>query len=424
MSVSGPYSGLRVIELAHERTAHAGKLLGDLGADVIVVEPPAGATTRSFEPYLKDEPDPEGSLHWWNYNTSKRGITLNLEAVAGRELFRALLREADILIEGERPGRMAELELDYPQIAAELPRMLYASITPFGRSGPRAHEEATDLTLLAGGGPAWSCGYDDHSLPPVRGSGNQAFHLGAHFALMSLGVALLVRHGSGKGQFIEVNLNAACNVTTEMASYEYLVAGKTVQRQTGRHATVKPSLPTQSRSGDARYVNTGIPPRNAAEFAALYGWLQDEGFIDEFPEAVFVKMGAERPYVDFFQIGVDDEVTAICSAAREAQDLLARRLSARDFFIGAQSRGLAAASINTPEEVLSDPHFQERGFPVEVEHPERNCRYTYPGAPYRFTHTPWRIQGRAPRIGEHNEEILGQIISAEALHALRLDGVV
>ena len=98
------------------------------------------------------------------------------------------------------------------------------SVTPFGRTTSRAHEPATDLTLLAGGGPVWSCGYDDHSLPPVRGGGNQAFHIGSTFAVMGALTAVLHRDVTGRGQHVDVSMHAAANVTTESGSFDWLVA--------------------------------------------------------------------------------------------------------------------------------------------------------------------------------------------------------
>ena len=169
--MTGALNDLRVIELCDEAGAWAGKLLADMGADVIKVEPPAGSLTRTYAPFYKDVPHRDRSLTYWHYNTSKRGITLDLDQEAGREAFRRLVASADVLIEDQAPGRMAAWGLDYPDLSALNPKLIMTSITPFGRSGPRSTEQATDLTLLAGGGPVWSCGYDDHSLPPVRGGG-------------------------------------------------------------------------------------------------------------------------------------------------------------------------------------------------------------------------------------------------------------
>jgi crotonobetainyl-CoA:carnitine CoA-transferase CaiB-like acyl-CoA transferase len=145
----GPLAGLRVIEWCDEKGTYAGKLLADAGADVVKIEVPSGDPTRNYEPFLRDEKDSERSLWFWHYNTSKRGITLDLEQERGRELFRQLVEDADVVVESQRPGRMAELGIDYDDLKAANPSMLWVAITPFGREGPRSHEEATDLTLLA-----------------------------------------------------------------------------------------------------------------------------------------------------------------------------------------------------------------------------------------------------------------------------------
>ena len=215
-----------------------------MGADVVKVEPPEGARTRRYEPFLGDEPHPERSLHFWHYNTSKRSLALDLDTDEGREAFRRLAANADVLVEDQPPGRLAALGLDYADLRERrTARLIHAAITSFGRGDPRSLEPFTDLTILAGGGPVWSCGYDDHSLPPVRGGGGQGFQTGCHWALISILTALLHRDGGGEGQFIDVSMHAASNVTTEAGSYQWLVANATVQRQTGRHASPTPSIP-------------------------------------------------------------------------------------------------------------------------------------------------------------------------------------
>lgn len=423
--MAGPLAGLRVLEIAHERTAYAGKLLADAGADVCLLEPPAGCAQRAHAPFVDDRPDPEGSLSFWHYNTSKRGLTLALDTPRGRDLGRALIGRADVVLDGEDPGRLGSLGIDAESELERCPRLVWVSLTPFGRSGPRANEPATDLTLLAGGGPIWSCGYDDHALPPIRGGGGQAFHIGGHHAVMSLLVALLEREQSGRGQMVEVSLHAACNVTTEMASYEWLVARTTVQRQTGRHAMAVRTAPSQSLCADGRYANTGVPPRRPEEFGRLHQWLVDLGLIDRFPEAFLLEMGMKRDHIDLAQIGRDEETTAIFGAGREAIVLIASTMPAVEFFQQAQARGLTAGVIYAPEEVLDDPHFRARGFPTAVPHPELGRDVVYPGAPYRFQQTPWRIARRAPRLGEHTDEILADLgLDPAALAGLRAERIV
>jgi benzylsuccinate CoA-transferase BbsE subunit len=407
--MSGPLAGLRVVELCSERGAWAGKLMADMGAGVIKVEPPGGDVTRTFPPFLDDVEGPERSLYFWHYNTSKRGITLDLETQDGRDDFRALVARADFLIEDRDPGEMARLGLDFPDLEAGNPGLIYVSITPFGRDAPRANEPATDLTIFGGGGPAWNNGYDDHSLPPVRGGGNQAYHTGSHFGFMAALVALLHRDRTGQGQHIDVNMHAAANVTTEAGSYTWLVANDTVQRQTGRHAGVRPSIPSQVICSDGKYVNTGVPPRRPDDFRRSYAWLEELGLLAEFHAAPLLLLGAERERIDFSMLATDEELQAIFGAGRDAMSFIAANLTAYEFFSGAQQRGFQVGIIYSPEEAMSDPQFVARGFPTEVEHPEHGRSFTYPGAPYKFEKSKWEISRRAPLLGEHNEQVFAEL---------------
>ncbi len=403
-------NGIRVVELANERIAFAGKLMADMGADVILVEPPGGEPSRHYPPYLNDQPGENRSLYFWHYNTNKRSVVLNLDDEADRAQFRALVASADVLLESEPTTRLGTLGIDYPQLSQDNPGLIHAAMTPYGRAEPDSDLPQTDLTLMAAGGPPWSCGYDDHSLPPVRGWGNQGFHTGCHFTYMSVLTALLSRGNTGNGQFIDVSMTAALNVTTEAASYAWLVCEATVQRQTGRHAAVKLTGPTQIRCADGKYANTGVPPRFPDEFGRLHAWLDQLGLIEEFPEAVFLEMGAqwEGPF-DLSQIGTDDTITAIFSAGREGLKLIARSVSAYDFFIGCQNASLTVGPINSPEEVYEDPHFKARGFQVEVEHDDFDLTVRYPGAPYKLPASPWALSRRAPHLDEHAQEVLSAL---------------
>ncbi|MEM7079338.1 MAG: CoA transferase [Pseudomonadota bacterium] len=399
--------GIRVVELAHERIAWAGKLMADMGADVILVEPPAGDPSRGYPPFLDDEPGANRSLYFWHYHTSKRGVVIDLDTEVGQTQFQRLIATADVLLEGEPTTRLRGLQLDYDDLKALRADLIHVALTPFGRDNPESDLPATDLTLMAAGGPPWSCGYDDHSLPPVRGWGQQGYHTGCHFAFMSVLTALLHRGASGNGQFIDVSMTAALNVTTEAASYTHLLNGEEVQRQTGRHAAVNPTGPTQMACADGAWVNTGVPPRAPKEFQKLLDWMHALGLDNEFPEAVFLRMGADwdGPF-QLSQLGKDETLTAVFAAGREALQLIASRVSAYEFFVGCQRAGLAVGAINAPEEAFEDEHIKARGFQVDVYHEDFDRTVRYPGAPYQLPASPWQISRRAPHLGEHNEELL------------------
>jgi crotonobetainyl-CoA:carnitine CoA-transferase CaiB-like acyl-CoA transferase len=399
--------GLRVIELASEGAAFAGKMLADLGADVIVVEPPGGHKTRTYGPFVDGrEGQPEASLWWWYYNTSKRSVVIDLETAAGRAAFSDLVATADVVLEAEPPGRLAAINLDHSSMRARTPTLIWVSVTLFGQSGSTADVAMTDLTILAGGGPVWNCGYDDHGLPPVRGGGNQAFHVASTFAVMGALTAILARDQLRCGQHVDVSMHAAANVTTESGSYVWLVQRRTVQRQTGRHAAPVQTMEAQVITADGRYVCTGFPPHEARDYQALLDWLDELGLKEEFSDWVLLQMGVERGGVEFRRIGADPEATAIYAAGRDAMCFVASRLAAYDFFVGAQQRDFQCGIIYAPEEALYDPHFVARGFPTVVPHPELGREFVYPGAPFKSSIDGWRIRRRPPLVGEHTDEVL------------------
>jgi crotonobetainyl-CoA:carnitine CoA-transferase CaiB-like acyl-CoA transferase len=405
----GPLFGLRVVELASEWTAFAGKLLGDLGAEVVLVEPPGGAPMRLYGPFAGDQRDPELSLWWWHYQTSKLGVTIDLSTTEGVSILRPLVASADIVLEGEDGDGLARVGADHSMFLAENTALIWVTITPFGRGTARSGEPATDLTILAGGGPVWSCGYDDHELPPVRGGGNQALHSAALHAVGATLVAALYRETSGIGQHVDVSMHAAANVTTEAATFSWLVGERTLQRQTGRHASVLPTMPTVVSDVDGRPVQTGAPPRSVGEFEAVLGWLDDLGLRDDFPECFLLEMGVRRGGVRYDEIAADAEAQAIYGAGRDALALIASRLTGYEYFLDGQQRGLATAAINGPEDILSDSHYRARGFPTPVYYEALDRTVEHPGAPFSLQATPWRIACRAPRLGEHNQEVLSPL---------------
>lgn len=402
------FDGLRVIEVTSERCALAGKLLADMGADVIVVEPPGGSPMRAYEPFAGDQPDPEGALWWWHYNTSKRSVVLDLDETEGADDFKRLVSTADAVIEAEPLGRLDSLGLDWNQLGASgdaaraalarNERLIWVSITHNGRDRP--DPPATDLTVLAEGGPMWSCGYDDHSIPPVRGGGNQGLHMGSQYAVIALMAALMRREHTGRGQLIDVSMLAAANATCEFATYFWLNQQIEVQRQTGRHALPQISEPTQVQCADGRWLNTGVPPRRGPEFAALAKWVAELGLFEECPYTELLALGESYEQIDILHLDADPLSAEVFGAGRDTINFLAERLGAYELFVGLQTIGLACGIVYAPEEMLADEHFVARGFPVEIDHD--GTPVTYPGAPYQFSATPWRAT-RAPRLGEHQD---------------------
>ena len=410
---------IRVLEVGGEIGAWCGKLLADMGANVIKVEPRGGDPTRAYEPFYQDKPGLDRSLFFWHYNTSKRSITLDIESDGGPEIFCDLAKGADVIVDSHPPGYLPSRGLGYPELSVSNASLVMASITPFGQDGPYSDYASTDLTALAFGGPVWSCGYDDHSIPPIRGGGNQAYHTVGHYAVMGIMTALVHRQFTGVGQYVDANMHAALNITTEAATYSWLVAGDTVQRQTGRHASVIPTPQAQVLCRDGRYVNVGIGARTEEQWFHLLAWMEEEGLVENLGEYL------SYPSRDAMRRG-DPEAMEQQLRVADTLRRMAEKTDSYDLFTRAQELGFQWGIINSPEDVLNDPHFQARGFPVEVEHSELGETFIYPGAPYSLTKSPWRIQNRAPLLGEHNEHVyLGDLgMTEKRLAELKAEGVI
>lgn len=392
---------IRVVELTGQYTPVGGRVLAELGADVVVVEPPQGSPQRSRPPFVDDERGDDRSLRWWGQNAGKRGVTVDLDTAEGIETLQQLIGTADVVIaEGDQ---LADGAVGYQHSRRGHDGLIWISVSPFGLHSARGGQPVTDLTMLAGGGPVWNCGYDDHTLPPIRGAGDQSVNVAGMYCAIGALAALAFRDQTGQGQLVDLNVSAACNVTCEQTTYHWLVNRGVCLRQTGRHAYPEPSAPVQVRCADGYYATTGVLPRKPEDFARLSVWLDELNLSDELPEAVFLELGAQRDTpVDLAMIGADDETTAILSAARDAIRLIASRLPAMEFFITSQRRGFPAGAVLPPDAAFDDDHTVARGFHVRVDHPELGRTITYPGTPYLFSETPTLTPARPPSLGEHN----------------------
>lgn len=404
------FDDVRVLELTGLIGQQCGKLFAMMGADVIKVEPPGAAEGRSVGPFLHDVPHPDRSLSFWHYNAGKRSITLDIRTPAGAELLRRLAATTDVIIEDHRPGYLEPLGLGYPELETRNPKLVYVSITPFGQTGPYRDFKSSDLVSLAIGGPLWSCGYDDHGLPPARPYTDAAYHIASHYACVGASAALLQRQLTGEGQYIDVSMHEACHDTTEGAMPTYYFGHQLVQRQTGRHAASTPTQPVVFPCSDDRWVFTRVPVEED-------GWQQ---FVDWLDEAGMVVDLRDERYGDYDRRMKEmphiTEVLAAFCATRPSDEL----------YHGAQRRGMVWGTVRAPDETLEDDHLRARGFFVSVEHPELGQSFEYAGAPYRFSETPWEIRRRAPLLGEHNQEVFcGELgLAQDELVALAEAGVI
>ena len=389
----GPLSGVRVLELADEKGQWCGKLMADLGAEVIKIEPSGGEASRTVGPFLDDIPHRERSLSFWHYNTSKRGITLNLKSDDGRDLFRKLAATTDVILETFAPGYLSSLDLGYEKLAESNSRLIMCSLTPFGQNGPWRDFLSSDLLHMAAGGQMGCCGYDSDQVSgdiPIAPGGGNAWHTGSHYAYMAIVAALLRRTSSGRGQYIDTSVHDACALTTEMHVNTYIYRREVVQRLTGRHAAVSPSVQSQFRCKDGKYVNAGASRVTFRLFPVLTEWMDSHGLAGDLLDERYK----------------DPKVFAESSAhINELVTKFVGSLTRDEIAHGGQDRGFNWGAVRTPDELVDEGHLNDRGFWVDVEHPELGRSFKYPGAAGIYNGSPWRITNRAPLIGEHNEEI-------------------
>ncbi|MGP0001539.1 MAG: CaiB/BaiF CoA transferase family protein [Acetobacteraceae bacterium] len=394
-TLPGPLAGLRVLELADEKGQFCGKLLGDLGADVVKIEPPGGEPNRHVGPFLDDIPHPERSLSFWHYNTSKRSITLHLATADGRQIFSRLAGTADVILETFRPGFLASLELGYESLREQNPRLIMCSLTPFGQTGPWRDYLSSDLLHMAAGGEMASCGYDEADVadaPPIAPGGGNAWHMGCHFAYMGIMAALVHRTVAGQGQYIDVSIHEACALTTEAAIANYVYRGEVLRRQTGRHHAAGATPRTQFRAKDGTYV------------CALVGGRLNPKFVRDLAEL----LDSYGMAGDLKDPKYQDQAFITANTSHIIDDLVAdfiASLPAEEVYHAAQARGFTWGAVRAPEMLLDDGHLHDRGFWKQVEHPEIGRSFVYPGEAAIYNGSPWRISRRAPLVGEHNTEI-------------------
>ena len=407
---------IRVLEVADHRGEFLGKLLAGAGADVVKVEPPAGAATREIGPFYEDSGDPEQSLHFWHYNVGKRAVTLDLEQEEGRRIFKQLAADVDVIVETHPPGYLASLGLGYDDLKAENPRLVYASITDFGQDGPRRDWQGSDLVHLALGGVMMNCGYDSrpdgaYDTPPIAPQMWHASHITCNQTYIAILGALMYRERSGTGQHIDSSIHHAVNVSTEMDIPFFVYNRMPLRRQTGRHASTSKSTNSQALTKDGRYVNASLGIGVGAK--AQVDMLREHGVADDLAD----------PKYD------DPEALRDPAVMRHVNDLIKRWIGTHkfdeDLWKVGQSYKLHWVPIRRPEENLEDEHWRTRKTFAEVEHEDLERSFTYNGAPWMAEHCPWTVGPRAPHLGEHNGEVLAGLgLDTAEIEALRAKGVV
>jgi len=409
-------SPYRALDLTDEKGLLCGKILGDMGADVIKLEKPGGDAARSIGPYYHDEPHPEKSLFWFSLNTSKRGITLDIETADGREIFKKLVKTADFVIESFPPGYLDKLGLDYTSLNKIKPGIILVSITPFGQTGPYRDYKTSDIVAWALSGEM--SGWGDIDRPPVRISHHSQSYLNAAAdgAIGAL-VALNQRWSTGKGQQIDVSIQEALSIMDGDNRNPAWSRNPGTVRKRGEPAMAGAGHRTTRlfacKDGYVSWSHGGVSV--LAPSLPLIKWMQAEGMSNEFLD----NFDWSRP--DFGAIS-QEEMDNIEGAT--AKFFMTKTKA--ELLEGAIKRDVMLYPVATTADMFDDVQLKARGFWVEVEHPELGVTITYPGAFGLCSETPPKISRRAPLIGEHNREIYeGELgITKEKLAVLKEAGVI
>lgn len=414
---AGLLEGYRVLDLTGELGWLAGKILGDLGADVIKIEPPGGDPGRNTGPFYHDLPDPEKSLYWWAYNSNKRGVTLDITTATGGEIFKKLALKAHFVLESFSPGFMAGLGIGYQDLRRDNPALIFTSVTPYGQSGPYSGYRASDLEIMATSGLMSVLGSPDG--PPVRTALPQSYLWSGMSAAMGTLIAHHHRGLTGEGQYVDVSAQAGALWAMAPAPAFWDVLGQNVVRDgafvTGRSVTgAKMRAIYPCRDGYLNFIIYGGAAGKATN-KALVKWMSEH---DMAPDHLLAKDW------DAFNIATvtQEEITAIEEPV--AAFLLTR--TKEEFFNEAIRRRMLGYPVASAEDIMRDPQLKEREFWQEVYHPELGETVTYPGAFGKFSGGYCGIRRRAPLIGEHNAEIYqGEIgYSTTEVTMLRESGVI
>ncbi len=387
-TATGALSGLRVLDYTGRMGGYCGLLLANLGAEVILIEPPGGDPMRVEGPFKGQKSDPEQSLSFASLHTNKRGIVLNLEEDGDRQILRNLIRAADVLIEDKPAGFFERHGLGYPTLQSINPSLVLTSISGFGQSGPYRDFKAPNIVAFAMGGLMNLCGHPGRA--PLMGPCDVAYHLGSVHAAFGTLVALYNRRVTGRGECVDVSLQDVLAADPFLRIMTRYSATGEIPTRTGHSQSTTVAETYQCRDGYARiFVNQPDHWRRFVEWLGRPPELLDpklENVQNRFPLREFIDRLVEARTLNY---------------------------EVKSFFEEFQSLRLAAAPINPPSGFLADEQTQQRNYLATVDHPHLG-RHSFPGDPYRFSESPWRIERGAPLLGEHQQQVAQELAQPSA----------
>lgn len=391
--------GLRVLDLTDETGLLCGKLLADMGADVILIEPPEGNPARNLWPFYKDQPGPESSLYWFAYNTNKRSIILDIHQSNGQELFQRLVQNADVVLEAFPPGRLDALGLGYTILSQLNPRLIMTSITPFGQTGPYKDYQASDIVSMAMGGFLHLNG-DADSMPLRVGHMPQAYLHAAAEAAAGTMVAYYERQNSGDGQHVDVSMQT-CVIGTLMNATSYpQLHDEDINRagiyNTSLGGTRRFVYPCQD--GYVSFIAIG-GVMGAHAMHELAAWMASEYRVP----TCFREMDWDTWDVVATMQAEDGQEQI--NAVEEAVGAFFMTHTKEELYEGSIARRILLAPIADMRDVMESKQLQARDYFVSLYHEDLGKTLRYPGAFCKLSRTPLQITRQAPHLGEHNHDI-------------------
>jgi len=415
--IAGLLSPYRVLDLTDELGFLCGKILGDLGADVVKVEPPGGDPARRLGPFYGNQPDPEKSLYWFGFNNNKRGITLNLESAKGRELFCRLAAKVDFIIESFTPGYLDSLNIGYPALSRLNPRLILTSITPFGQTGPYSRFKASDIEIMALSGCMSLTGDPDRA--PLRVSFPQSYAWTGSYAAIGALIAHYYREQTGEGQQVDVSAQA-CLLWAFSHAHIFWDLNRHVENRAGSVMTGRSITGAEMRvlwPCKDGYLNFIIYGGEAGRRTnqALVEWMDSQGMAPEFLK--------QKDWKAFDIARVSQEEI---DRMEEPIGEFFKGVTKAEFFKEVVKRQMLGYPVASVKEIFEDPQHEARRFWQRIEHPELKASMDYPGGFAKFSEGACQIWRRAPLIGEHNEEIYGQEfgMSSAEIAELKKQGVI
>jgi crotonobetainyl-CoA:carnitine CoA-transferase CaiB-like acyl-CoA transferase len=412
---------MRILDLTEGGCMLGGRLLADTGADVIKIEKPGGSDPciSRIWPYYQDSGNLKQSLFWFTYNANKRGISLDITKKEGQELLKKLVKSADVIMESYEPGYMKKLGLGYDDLCKIKPDIIYTAITPFGQEGPKAHYEASALTVWASGGYLNACGDPDRA--PVWISMPQTFLFGGCEGAIGTLMAYYYRMNTGEGQFVDVSMQEAAlspnmNVLQmwDLNKYDFKRVGSvSFVAGTG----VKQPIYFKCKDGYVMILAIGGNEPYVSSSKALVKWMEEENMAPDW----LLKLDWWKDYnASKLKQDLADKVGVAIEAFTNT------KTKEELYLKGAYERAMLIAPVANTKDISEDIQLKARHFWVDLPHPELGRDIPYCGPFIQLSETPIQYQRRAPMIGEHNKEIFGKELglSDSELKSLNNKGVI